>query len=500
MKTKIIGGILVMSTILFATSCARGVDDSERFSAGVTNAQLESPQINDQSFSILTNPDGTESIKVTWPVVNGAGGYILNVTCIENPEDETITSENPLVVIQDSIIDGCSVAFTKIEDATYNVMVKTLGNEQLNNAGAIEATTFQYSALVPATTIPAGSDIAEYISANLTNSDKEQGFALEAGQTYTLNGTADFGLNTITLRSTDKNGTRPIVVVGNEGRIMTQGGLKIKFINFDCTSCTQKGLLTLSDNPDPSISIKNLGYQGTSLQSEAYVINNPVIFQECNIKNLPNSIIYGNKKPWSLRDFRIKDCIIQLNNEGSNSFIDLSGASPNNGLIKSLSIEKSTIYNLKENGSGYFIRYSNSSNAQPKKIFGDNDNSATFALRNNTISRVMTSKDFGNNTPNTNTLITILENNIFYDTYRIYKALPTQGERTYTGNIIFGVTKTIDSNDTGGRTDSNGNGIATEQDPQFVGPINIELDLTQINGDVNFTPGSGTNAGDPRWK
>ena len=44
--------------------------------------------------------------------------------------------------------------------------------------------------------------------------------------------------------------------------------------------------------------------------------NKPVIFQECNIKNLPNSLIYGNKQPWSLRDFRITDCLIQLNNEG----------------------------------------------------------------------------------------------------------------------------------------------------------------------------------------
>ena len=109
---------------------------------------------------------------------------------------------------------------------------------------------------------------------------------------------------------------------------------------------------------------------------------------------------------------------------------------------------------------------------------------------------MMSGKDFGNNMPNTNTLITILENNIFYDTYKINKALPTQGERTYKNNIIWGVTKSIDGNDLS-RTDSNGNTIATEEDPGF-GMILQELDLDQTNGGVNFTP-QGTKVGDPRW-
>ena len=278
-----------------------------------------------------------------------------------------------------------------------------------------------------------------------------------------------------------------------EGALVTQAGLKIKFIDFDCTNATQTGLIMLSDAPDASLLNKTLGYTGKDIQ-DVYIIEEPIIVQECNIKNLPKGIIYGNKTDWGLLDFRIVDCIIQVNNASSNSFINFHGASK--GVVKSLSIDGNTIYNIQDNGSGYFIRYSNSSNAQPKKVFGDSQNSATFSLTNNTLSKMMSEKDFGNNTPNTNVLITIVENNIFYDTNKVNKALPTQGERTYKNNIIWGVTKSIDGNDLS-RTDSNGNVIATEEDPGF-GMILQELDLDQTNGGVDFTP-QGTKTGDPRW-
>ena len=502
LKNKIIGGICCLSIIFFTASCEIGVDDSEQFSSGVKNAQLKSPTINEESFSVLTNSDGTESVKITWPVIYGAEGYLLNVSCIDNPEDESVNEANPMIIVQDSIIDGCSATFAKIEDATYNISILTKGNASLNNMDATEATTYTYSALVPATTIPVGEEISAYINANLQDNSKEQGFALEAGQTYYLNGTVDFGLNTITLRSTDKDAARPTVIVGAEGRIMTQGGLKIKFINFDCTNCDQTGLLTLSDEPDSSISTESLGYKAAGANQDGFVINNPVLFQECNIKNLKKSLLYGNKKNWSLRDFRITDCIIQLNNDGSNSFINLHGAS--NGLIKELTIKNNTIYNLVQNGSAFFIRYSNSSNAQPKKIFGNNDNSASHNISYNTFCKTFSNKDFANNMANTNTITTNVEYNIFHDVFRLYQFIQSQAYMTTPGNTIWGVDGgTPHSNDTGGRKDKLGNPYATLEDPQFVGPFLQEFDLTQEKGGVNFTPTASyavsQKAGDPRW-
>ena len=53
-KMKIAGKLWGLSAILLFVSCAKGFDDNETFSGGVTNAQLESPVIDDNSFSTLT--------------------------------------------------------------------------------------------------------------------------------------------------------------------------------------------------------------------------------------------------------------------------------------------------------------------------------------------------------------------------------------------------------------------------------------------------------------
>jgi hypothetical protein len=478
------------------TSCKQGIED-ELFSSGVSGVTLESPKLDDSNFVTLANSDGTESVKVTWSVVYGAGGYLLNVDIVDDPS-------NPIAVVADSIIDGCTVIFEKLEDTKYEVSVKSLGNEKLNNREAPSATVYPYSTLVPATTIPEGEDIAEFIKANIEDSDREQGFELLGGKTYQLNSVVDFGLNTITFRGDKAN--RPIVVLGSGGGLTTQGGLKLKFINFDCTAATQTGILSLSENPSESISTGALGYKDAGANQDGYVINEPVIIQECNFKNVKNSLLYGNKKNWSLRDLRIIDCIIQLNNSGSNSVIHLQGAS--NGLIKDLTIKNSTFYNIVKNSSAYFIRYSNASNAQPKKIFGSGDDSSTFTIEYNTLSHVISNKDFANNMPTVNTFTINIRYNILYDVYRLYQLLVNNTIKNTIGNTIYadGVTTwggAPHNNDIGGSKDKNGNPYATLEDPEFEGPFEVELDLTAVNGGVNFTPhgpiATQNKSGDPRW-
>jgi hypothetical protein len=478
--------------LVSAISCKQGIDD-ELFSSGVSGVTLESPKLDDTNFVTLANSDGTESVKVTWPVVYGAGGYLLNVKIVDDPS-------NPIVIVNDSIIDGCSAIFEKLEDTKYEVSIKSLANAKLNNKEASSATVYPYSTLIAAITIPEGQDIAEFIKTNLEDSEQEQGFELLGGKTYQLNSVVDFGLNTITFRGDKAN--RPIVVLSAEGGIMTQGGLKLKFINFDCTNATKTGILNLSDNPSESISTGTLGYKTDGANQDGYVINEPVIIQECNFKNVKNSFLYGNKKNWSLRDFRIINCIVQLNNSGSNSVINLYGG--NNGLIKDLTIKNTTFYNLVQNSSAYFIRYSNSSNAQPKKVFGNSGNSSTFTIEYNTFSHVISNKDFANNMPNTNTLVTSIQYNILYDVFRLYQIIQSQSLMYTAGNTIYGTWGgTPNNNDTGGRKDKNGNPYATLEDPEFEGPFEVELDLTKDNGGVNFTPHGAVavqnKSGDPRW-
>jgi hypothetical protein len=486
-------GTCYLSALMLACSCNPSADYDEQFSGGVTNAQLESPQIDETCFSTITNSDGSESVKLTWPVVFGAGGYNCNINIVNDPD-------NPVGVVTDSIVDGCSIVFDKLEDTKYEIKLLSLGNSELNNKEAKTATSYAYSTLIPATTIPVGQDIAEFINNNLKNDGSEQAFELVGGASYTMNGSVDFDLNKMTVRGDMSN--HPTVTMGADAYFMTQAGLKVQWINFDCTSMTSTGLITLSGNPSETISTETLGYKKDGANQNGYVINDPVIIQECHIKNLQNSLLYGNKKNWSLRDFRIKNCIAQLNNAGSNPFIHLQGAS--NGLIKNMTIENSTFYNLVKNSSAYFIRYSNQSNAQPKKIFGDSDNSTTHVISHCTFAKTFSNKDFANNMPNTNTVKTTVEYCIFYDVFRLYQYIQTQSYMLTPGNTIFGVDGgTPNSTDTGGRKDKLGNPYATLEDPDFVGPFLQEFDLTQDKGGVNFKPQGevavSNKSGDPRW-
>lgn len=491
-KLKIASSVCCLALLFLAGSCAKGIEDTERFSVGVTNQQLTSPQLDEKCFTTLVNSDGSESVKITWPVVYGAGGYKYSLSIVDDPT-------KPEVLVKDSVIDGLTSIFKKKEDTKFEISLLTMGNEKLNNKEALTPSVFVYNTAVPATVIPEGEDIAEYINANIQTSDQEQGFELMGGKTYTLNSPVDFGLNTITFRGDKMN--RPTVVVGEKGYISTQGGLKVKFINFDCTQMKALGVLTLSASPDESLSTEALGYKANGANQNGFVINAPVIFQECNFKNVPHGMLYGNKQPWSLRDFRIRNCIVQLNNTGSNSVLNLHGSS--NGLIKTLTLENNTFYNLNTTSTAYFIRYSNQSNAQPQKIFGNNDRVATMVVVNNTFSRTFASKDFANNLPNTNTLVTTFNYNIFYDVYRLYQAIQTQAKKTTIGNTLIAPTLGTQSNDVGGRKDNSGRPYATEEDPQFAGPIDLEFDLTLPKGGVDFKPSGSVavenKSGDPRW-
>ena len=83
-KMKIAGKLWGLSAILLFVSCAKGFDDNETFSGGVTNAQLESPE--NISFSTLTNADEKATLEKHSPVYRDYRdfyhlGYRCNVLC-----------------------------------------------------------------------------------------------------------------------------------------------------------------------------------------------------------------------------------------------------------------------------------------------------------------------------------------------------------------------------------------------------------------------------------
>ena len=163
-------------------------------------------------------------MKVTWPVVMGAGGYQFSLYIVDNPD-------NPVAVVKDSIIDGSSVVCPYLDDTNYKAEIKTLGNEKLNNTDATLATETTWTTLISATSIPDGEDLVAWFANNpvTTGKDTEVAFELEAGGTYTISGDLDFGVNNVQLRGNKLNHAK-VNFTGTGGSIITcGGGLALKF-------------------------------------------------------------------------------------------------------------------------------------------------------------------------------------------------------------------------------------------------------------------------------
>lgn len=467
--------------LAMVTSCAEGFDDEETFNVGVTNAQLESPKLDPTTFTQMVDGNGQEMVQVTWPVVYGAGGYVANVSIVNDPE-------NPIPVVKNDTIDGCKFTFPIEADTKYQVSVLTLGNEKLNNKTAASATLADYSTMLPATTIPEGQEIGEWVALNVPRESAEEiALELEAGKTYYLKSTADFNLSAVTLRGDKYN--RPTVIVQEQGAFMTQAGLRIRNINFDCGQMEAKSFLMMSETPSESISTEALGFKALGANQNGYVVMAPIVVESCNFRNITKSFLWTHEQKWALWDFRIIDCICQLNVADSHHFINLDKSGT--GLIKTLTLMNSTFYNLVDTDAAYFIKYPHNSNGQPQKWFGEGE-TTTHNLTNCTFYKTFTGKNFGNEMSSKNATVNY-KNCIFDDVFRVSK----YSERTTvtSSDCVFWMET--------GNVFNNDLNLGEECNPEFVGPVNLEFNLDQSLGGVNFTPRAAlcvsNKIGDPRW-
>lgn len=496
-KMKMLAGLFMCSATLFLGSCAEGSDEEAAFLSEVRNQQLVSPELGKGCFSTITAADGSENVKFTWPLVKGAGGYKVNIGIVDGDKVEPI--------VTDQFVDGLSLLFPKSEDTKYEVSVIALGNEKLNNTGATEASKYLYSTMVDGVEVPAG-DIAAFINGYLAEhkaeieaavaddpNNYELGFTLKEGTAYTMEAPVEFGVTPIVLQGADKN-NRPTVTVGESGYLCNQTGLKVKYINFDCTGMKAYGLLMFGEHVD-EFSTEALGYKNIGGNQDCWVMNKQVMFKGCMVKGLANSFIYSNDKNWALRDLRIDDCIIQMSNTGSKSFIDLCANSSGKGGIKDLTLRNSTIMNLVDNENSYFIRLANASNAQAQKIWGTG-NRNTLSFENLTIVKVMSNKNFADRYVNSASVCDVaIKGCIFYDTWRIQKLIGNNQQSIQpTDNTIWGIKNPVDNTDA--------TKYATEEDPAFTGPFLQELDLSAPNGGINLHAAGtlSSTMGDPRWR
>ncbi|MCM1077400.1 MAG: DUF4992 family lipoprotein [Bacteroides sp.] len=483
---------LCCSTMMLAlvTSCAEGVDDSERFSpgAGVTNTQLEAPELSLDNFKVQTAGDGSQSVDVSWPVVFGASGYLANVNIVNDPE-------NPIAIVKDSVIDGCHFSFKREIDTKYEVSVGSIGNEKLNNKSSVSPSVVAYSTMLPATTIPEGMEISKFIAENLPeNSTDEIAFELIAGATYNLTGNADLRVANVTIRGDRYN--RPLVVVKDQGAFTNQNGLVLRYIDFDMTEAPLTSLIIINGDADARFSTESLGLKAMSSSvKDGYIVMNPVTLESCNLRNVPSSLIATGKvsgnSGWAFKNIRIDNCVVQFKKANAKPAISLED---NGGFagIERMTLTKSTFYNL-ENYKCRFLRYG--VRMQPEKAFGPGattEHSITYC----TFYKTFTGDQFANNMDNSG-LVATINHCIFYDIMRVDQYCFRNGtSQVSSDNVSWGAGDEANLS-------SNIKKMSEIVDPNFVGPTAEMFNLDEEKGGVNFRPQASicveNKIGDPRW-
>jgi len=321
---------------LFFTSCAKDGFDDETFDSGVSNMQVAT--ISADEITITPSADG-KSQTITWPVVMGAGGYRVSLVDLGNIEEP---------IINDSIVDGCSVTGKREEDVNYKLTVLPLGNVKKSTTDASEAASLQFSTFTPTyKTIPAGSNLNEWFAANpFPEETKEENlnFDLEAGGEYTLSGTLDFNTQPVTLRSNSKSNHATINFTG-EASVTFVAPFNLKYVDVDCSaqeiSSTNHGIFAFSK--DPSAAKK-----GTDIDPKYKwanpLIEKPVTFLNCNFKSVKSYFFWDNQQAVCAMTMLIDNCVVHMAPEKA-----FSGGvfwTNKGGQVNELYITNSTFYEL----------------------------------------------------------------------------------------------------------------------------------------------------------
>lgn len=469
--------LMVAVCALFFASCTNDPFDGEAFSSGVRNETLLSP--NSEDITVTASPDGTQT-KITWPVVQGASGYLCSVYDITNPDAPVVIGD-----MKDKQVDGCSIVVPRTEDTNYKFCIQTIANAELNNKDAETTTEILFSSFTETyQAIPAGSDIGEWFEQNPIPEDKVGEmlcYDLEPGGEYTLNKSVNFFNHLVTLRTTSKVNYAKITING-DASFVTARGFNLKYLDIDCTNGT-KALIQLSTELDEEI--KDLvGTKG------AYFINDPIAIRSCRIDNLGTSLITSNKKYYVVRNFIVDDCVVKLNkSENSDAIINFNSA----GYATNYTISNSTIWDVATKGGYFFSQYG----GRPKDITAAGTEKQVMAIRNCTLYNVSKNKKFSNQKEKgqkyneycvTNSIIVDSGTNQFVPGLVEQKSENPKTE--YINNTYFWNGADVSLNNGGSGCDESGTAI--QDDPAFV---------DAANGDFTVK-GSGQlskRTGDPRW-
>ena len=491
--SKICTLALVGAGALFLASCAKDGYDDESFDSGVSNTQVASVSADD--ITITASADG-KTQTISWPVVMGAGGYQVKLINTSIPEE-------PIIIINDSIVDGCSVTASREEDANYQLSILALGNKTKNNSDATQKAEKSFSTFTPTfMTIPSGANLNEWFAANpipekaLT---ENQNYDLEAGGTYTLSDVLDFNTNIVTLRTNNKTNHATINFTG-EACITFVAPFNLKYVDVDCTaqeiSSTNHGIFAFSKDP----SAAKIGTEINAKYKWANpLIEKPVTFVNCNFKNVRSYFFWDNQQAVCAMTMLIDNCVVHLAPEKA-----FSGGvfwTNKGGQVNELYVSNSTFYELDDCVGDYKYFYQ-AGMVSGEEIYADkNAATNTVSYTNSTFYHVTwNGGQWGNYNRMAGRTCShwIMTDCIFYDCSpsgvprRFLHGKQNQLYVTFNNNTYMKNDGTFQDIKDDGTHDYDHSGTTIEEDPLFANPAVGDF---HISGPTQVA----RKTGDPRW-
>ena len=482
---------LTGASALFLASCAKDGYDDESFDSGVSNTQVAT--ISAEDITITPSADG-KSQTFNWPVVMGAGGYRVSLIDVANPNKP---------IINDSIVDGCSVKGDREEDVNYKLTILPLGNKQKNNTDASAAVEKLFSTFTPTyKTIPAGSNLNEWFAANPlpTEEGDNLNYDLEADATYTLSDVLDFNTNAVTLRTNDKS-KHATINFQNEACITFAAPFNMKYVDVDCSAqeigSTNHGIFAFSK--DPSAAPTGVDINPALYKWDKPMIEKPVTFVNSNFKNVKSYFFWDNQQAVCAMTMLIDNCIIHLAPE--KAFAGGVFWTNKGGQVNELYVTNATFYELDDCVGDYKYFY------QAGMVSGE-EIYAEKSLATNTVS--YTNSTFyhvtwnGGQWGNYNRMggrdcsHWIMTDCIFYDCSpsgvprRFLHGKQNQKYVTFNNNTYMKADGTFQDIKEDGTHDYDHSGTTIEEDPLFANPAVGDFHISGATQVARKT-------GDPRW-
>ena len=469
-KSAVIAIVICIAAFL-QTSCTQdGFDDGERFTT-VTGVQLLSPIAD----SIMVTPDATGSHQtISWPVVYGAGGYIVSLYNVNDPA-------NPVVVdsMENVLVDATSIKVARQEDTFYKFVISSAENTVANNQAAKDASVKAYDTYVPTyRTIPSGTDLSTYFAAFAWPTDSQDvdlNFDLEAGGSYIMSDLVDFQLNKVTLRCTNKKNHPKVKFTGTNAGFAISAGFGLKNVDFNCSG---SNIAFIGARATPLI---------TNVVNGNYYLEDKVNIQSCKIDSVNSYFVYDNLTKTYIENVIVNNCVVNLTPSKTWDGVFYLNKGGN---ILNLAVSNSTFYRTGAFDYKYF--YQTSGRA---KNIGYASN--TTGYTNCTFYNVCKDGQWGNYNGmagQSNSYWT-LTNDIFYNcsssgvARRFLAGKRNQSTATFLNNTYAQNDGTIFDTPTG--YDNTGTDI--KEDPGFKDPANADFTISSTSKQASL----GT--GDPRW-